>query len=152
MKNQIKMDGIPEGHASADKRKKRNWENAFQKWSDKENQDGYTISGKCGYGSMCDYCVDEFKGRPCVRALNQLIKAKDIKINYSRREVEYFEDIWYGNFKEEIGYLRESIQALQEYCDGQDSCRDCVFRDCRDGYDCKIYELINDERYEEAVK
>lgn len=49
-------------------------------------------------------------------------------------------------------YLRESIQALQEYCDGQDSCKECVFRDCRDGYDCKIYELINDERYEEAVK
>lgn len=45
-------------------------------------------------------------------------------------------------------YLHESIQNLKEYCDGQDSCKDCVFRDCRDGYDCKIYELINDERYE----
>lgn len=103
MKNQIKMDGILEGHASADKRKKRNWENAFQKWSDKENQDGYTTLGKCCYGSMCDYCVDVVKGRPCVRALNKLIKDKGIKIYYSRREVEYFEDIWYGNFKEAMG-------------------------------------------------
>lgn len=48
--------------------------------------------------------------------------------------------------------LSEAIRTLREYCDGQDSCKECVFRDCRDGYDCKIYELINDERYEEAVK
>ena len=48
--------------------------------------------------------------------------------------------------------LSEAIRTLREYCDGQDSCQNCVFRDCRDGYDCRIYQLIDDERYEEAVK
>lgn len=48
--------------------------------------------------------------------------------------------------------LSEAIRTLRDYCDGQDSCKDCVFRDCRDGYDCRIYQLIDDERYEEAVK
>ena len=100
MKCQIKMDGIPEGQASADKRKKRNWENAFQKWSDKESQDGYTSLGICGYGSMCDHCADTRKGRPCVRALNSLIREEGFKIDYSKRDVQYFSAIWYGEFKE----------------------------------------------------
>lgn len=48
--------------------------------------------------------------------------------------------------------LSEAIRTLREYCDGQDSCQDCVFRDCRDGYDCIIHDLIESEDYEEAVK
>ena len=48
--------------------------------------------------------------------------------------------------------LSEAIRTLREYCDGQDSCKDCVFRDCRDGYDCIIHDLIESEDYEEAVK
>lgn len=48
--------------------------------------------------------------------------------------------------------LSEAIRTLREYCDGQDSCQDCVFRDCRDGYDCIIHALIESEDYEEAVK
>ena len=93
MDGQLKMKGLPKGHANEHKRAKRNWENAFQKWSDKESQDGYTDYGKCGYGSMCDYCEDIGNGRPCVRALNQMLREKEIAINYYVRD---FEAIWRG--------------------------------------------------------
>ena len=70
---------------------KRNWENAFQKWSDKCLQDGRTSYGKCGYGSMCDWCDDPSYGRPCVRALNSMCREKRIKIDYSDFD---FKKIW----------------------------------------------------------
>ena len=73
-------------------RKKRNWENAFQKWSDSQWSDDYTSTGKCGYGSMCDWCEDNSYGRPCVRALNKMCREKNIQIDYSDRD---FEKIWY---------------------------------------------------------
>lgn len=74
---------------------KRNWENAFQRWSnDKGFNDGTTHYGKCGYGSMCDYCEDNTYGRPCVRALNEMCREKRITIDYSNRN---FEDIWNGD-------------------------------------------------------
>ena len=76
-------------------KKKRNWENRFQWWSDTEAQDGTTSHGKCGYGSMCDYCEDSSYGRPCVRALNDMIKRKGIKINYDKDE---FNKVWGGIF------------------------------------------------------
>ena len=72
---------------------KRNWENAFQKWSDKNQTESSDIYGKCGFGIMCDYCEDNSYGRPCVRALNQMCREKRIKIDYSKQE---FEDIWNG--------------------------------------------------------
>ena len=53
---------------------KRNWENGFQKWSDKQLQNAGESLGKCGYGSMCDYCEDNTYGRPCVRALNLMCR------------------------------------------------------------------------------
>lgn len=81
-------------HSTVDKQK-RNWENAFQKWSDKEFGQSNSY-GKCGYGIMCDYCEDNPHGRPCVRALNRMCREKRIKIDYSRRE---FEDVWNGEFK-----------------------------------------------------
>ena len=31
------------------------WENAFQRWSNKESQDGTSPLGCCGYGGICDY-------------------------------------------------------------------------------------------------
>ena len=75
---------------------KRNWENGFQRWSNKQGQDGTTSYGVCGYGSMCDYCEDNTHGRPCVRALNEMCRDKYIIIDYTDRN---FEDIWNGEFK-----------------------------------------------------
>lgn len=63
-------------------KKKRKWENAFQKWSNSQWDDDYTSLGKCGYGSMCDWCEDNSYGRPCVRALNAMCQEKRIKIDY----------------------------------------------------------------------
>lgn len=74
-------------------KEKRNWENAFQRWSDKEAMDGTTPYGCCGYGSMCDYCKDNHYGRPCVRALNEMVREKHLQIDYSKRD---FEEIWRG--------------------------------------------------------
>lgn len=74
-------------------KQKRNWERAFQKFSDKKHMESSDIYGKCGYGIMCDYCEDNSYGHPCVRALNQMCREKRIKIDYSKRE---FEDIWIG--------------------------------------------------------
>ena len=61
---------------------KRNWENAFQRWSDDIGlNDETTPYGKCGYGSMCDYCGDNSYGRPCIRALNDMCREKNITIS-----------------------------------------------------------------------
>lgn len=76
-------------------KQKRNWENRFQRWSNKISQDGTTPYGKCGYGSMCDYCENNDTGRPCVRALNEMCRAKNIKIDYEHRS---YEDVWNGVF------------------------------------------------------
>ena len=75
------------------KRKTKNkeriaWENAFQRWSNKESQDGTSPLGCCGYGSICDYCTDNDKGRPCVRALNAKAREKHIEIDYNDRNFE----------------------------------------------------------------
>lgn len=76
-------------------KEKRNWENAFQRWSNKEFQEGGSGYGACGYGSMCDYCEDNAFGRPCVRALNEMCRENNIVIDYSKRN---FEDVWDGEF------------------------------------------------------
>lgn len=76
-------------------KQKRNWENAFQRWSNKEAQDELNPTGICGFGSMCDYCGDNSYGKPCVRALNKLCREKNITIDYNNRN---FEDIWNGVF------------------------------------------------------
>lgn len=75
-----------------DKRKRR-WENAFQKWSNSQFMDDYTSLGKCGYGSMCDWCKDNSYGRPCVRALNAMCREKRIQIDYTDYD---FEKVWKG--------------------------------------------------------
>lgn len=75
-------------------RKKRKWENAFQKWSDKHGieADEHTESyGCCGYGSMCDWCKDNSYGRPCVRALNDMCREKRITIDYDDYD---FTKVW----------------------------------------------------------
>lgn len=75
---------------------KRNWENAFQRWSNKMAQNETDPLGICGWGSMCDYCKDNTYGKPCVRALNDMCREKEITIDYSNRN---FENIWNGVFK-----------------------------------------------------
>ena len=74
-------------------KKRRNWENRFQRWSDRIMQDGTTAFGKCGEGYMCDYCDDNTYGRPCVRALNELLRDKRKTLDYSATS---FEQAWRG--------------------------------------------------------
>jgi len=69
-------------------KKRRAWENAFQRWSNEQMQDESTRFGKCGFGKICDYCTDNAKGRPCVRALNAMCREKRIEIDYSDRNFE----------------------------------------------------------------
>lgn len=78
-------------------KEKRNWENRFQKWSNNEGMNNPTTSnGKCGYGSMCDYCEDNTYGRPCVRALNEMLRKANIKLDY---KTITFEEVWDGEFE-----------------------------------------------------
>lgn len=76
-------------------KKKRKWENAFQKWSDNHGieSDNTVDYGCCGYGSMCDWCEDNSYGRPCVRALNAMCREKRITIDYTDFD---FTKAWYG--------------------------------------------------------
>ncbi len=67
------------------------WENGFQQWSDKQAADGRDYYGKCGYSNICDYCVDNTKGRPCVRALNQMCRDRNIKLDYTKND---YTEIW----------------------------------------------------------
>lgn len=85
--------------ASVEKLAKRRWENAFQKWSDNEGMsDGVESWGACGYGSMCDYCEgDPGKGRPCVRALNAMLRETGRRIDYTNYD---FEKVWEGAWNE----------------------------------------------------
>ena len=75
-------------------KKKRNWENAFQRWSNAQGIEAETNTtgyGCCGYGSMCDWCEDNSYGRPCVRALNAMCREKKITIDYENYD---FKEIW----------------------------------------------------------
>lgn len=77
----------------AKQRRKRKWENDFQKWSNKAFGEEDNTLGVCGYGSMCDYCEDNSYGRPCVRALNAMLRETGESIDY---ESMSFEDVWEG--------------------------------------------------------
>lgn len=82
-------------HIDAD-RIKRKWENGFQKWSNEQfAANEYSPFGCCGFGSMCDYCEDNTYGRPCVRALNNMLREKHLKIDY---ETADYEKVWGGEF------------------------------------------------------
>lgn len=93
MKGQLEFFKI---EPSAEKKLKRKWENAFQKWSNREAQNPTTSLGKCGCGLICDYCTDNDIGRPCVRALNCMLRETGGKIDYSKIDEEYFEDVFQG--------------------------------------------------------
>ncbi len=94
MSEQIKL--FDDENCDTYKKRKRRWKYAFQQWSNAKFEECQTEYGKCGYGAMCDYCEDNSYGRPCVRALNQMCREKDIQIDYDKRE---FENIWNGVFK-----------------------------------------------------
>ena len=88
-----------EKKATIIKKKKRNWEDGFQRWSDNQSsKSGGNSFGCCGWGSMCDYCEDNSYGRPCIRALNEMCREKKIVIDYDNRN---YEDIWRGSFGRE---------------------------------------------------
>lgn len=93
MKGQLEFFKI---EPSAEKKLKRKWENAFQKWSNEKSKDGMTSLGKCSYGLICDYCTEVDIGRPCVRALNCMLRETRGKIDYGKTDEEYFEDIFQG--------------------------------------------------------
>lgn len=88
MLNQMRLFPVEE---NPQKKIKRNWENAFQKWSNKNAQDESSPLGICGYSSMCDYCTDNTHGRPCVRALNAMCRDIGITIDYNKQN---FKEIW----------------------------------------------------------
>ena len=74
----------PKYRKPPDKRK-RAWEDAFQKWSNENSQNGLDPLGCCGFGAICDYCEDPAYGRPCVRALNAMVKDKRLTVDYGVR-------------------------------------------------------------------
>ena len=81
------------------KRVRRRWEYAFQKWSNEhgiESANNTTSYGCCGFAKICDYCKDNSYGKPCVRALNAMLREQKIEIDYSDRD---FEKIWRGEIK-----------------------------------------------------
>lgn len=97
MADQMQLYDVSENrpHADAD-RAKRKWENGFQRWSNQQfaaNAHNYSPFGCCGFGSMCDYCEDNTYGRPCVRALNSMLREKHLKIDY---ETADYEKVWEG--------------------------------------------------------
>ena len=77
-------DPFPKLKTSDSEKKKRRWEYGFQKWSDKQLADGYTHYGACGYGVICDFCKDNTFGNPCVRAFNEMLRKKQIEIDYDK--------------------------------------------------------------------
>lgn len=79
-------------------KEKRNWENRFQRWSNKQLHDGATPLGKCGYSVICEYCENNGYGRPCVRALNECLRANNKHIDYDTTAPE---DAWYINYPKE---------------------------------------------------
>lgn len=91
MHEQITLFNTPEADAAHNI--KRTWEYAFQTWSNDRQQDNTVSYGACGYGSMCDWCKDNSRGRPCVRALNAMCRDKGLTIDYGKRD---FEAIWRG--------------------------------------------------------
>ena len=85
MADQIVMAGMPEPDRSA-KKQKRNWENAFQNW-----HFGARRQSAHGNGIICDWCSDNCYGRPCVRALNAMLRDLSVVLDYTDRD---FERIW----------------------------------------------------------
>lgn len=95
MDDQLALYAVEEPPKRPDDKLRRKWENGFQRWSNKALLDGGTPNGACGYGSMCDYCEDNSRGRPCVRALNAMIREKRLSIDYEKTT---YEEAWNGKY------------------------------------------------------
>lgn len=80
---------------------KRRWEDGFQRFSNKSFADGYTHYGSCGYGRICDFCTDSDRGRPCVRALNEMCREKGLKVDY---ESTSYEEAFDGELQRETAW------------------------------------------------
>jgi len=76
---------------------KRRWENGYQKWCNKMSQSKEDKPlGCCCCGAACGYCIDNHIGRPCVRALNELCRMNNLKIDYTKTS---YEDAWWGRLE-----------------------------------------------------
>ena len=71
------------------------WEKGFQKWCNDMWNDGTISLGKCGFGAICDYCADSGKRTSCKIALNTMLRAKNVSLDYTKAE---FEEVWRGKF------------------------------------------------------
>lgn len=94
MNEQLSILDKQAAHFAREKRNlKRRWENGFQKWSGEQVDNDCSPLGKCGYGAICDYCEDNSYGRPCVRALNAMLRDTGRHIDYKN---ETYEEAWGG--------------------------------------------------------
>lgn len=72
---------------------KQKWRNKLQKYCDEQSQteghrNGYCV---CGYMNYCDYCSGAFKNTNCcVKAICEVAKIKNIKIDYNDFNFEKF--------------------------------------------------------------
>ena len=78
--------------ANNDKYQKQKWRNKLQKYCDIQSQEvghttGYCV---CGYMNYCDYCRGSGKPNACVKAICELAKEKNIKIDYNDFNFEKF--------------------------------------------------------------
>lgn len=62
--------------------KRKKWYEAFQNKMNDLALDEMTPLGKCGNMDFCDWCKDSGKGDPCVKALREFAKEKNITINF----------------------------------------------------------------------
>ena len=83
---------LPPVIADENKKQKRKWENAFQRWSNEKFEDSSTPEGCCGTGTLCDWCEDNSFGRPCVRAFNEM--CRELRVFPDYRDFD-FQKWWY---------------------------------------------------------
>lgn len=65
---------------------RKKWCEAFQDKMNDLAMDGTTHLGKCGNMDFCDWCKDSGEGDPCVKALKEFAKQKNITINFDDLE------------------------------------------------------------------
>lgn len=93
MAEQLELYAVEKSPKRHDDKLRRKWENGFQRWSNKAAQDESTSDGVCGFGAICDHCEDNTYGKPCVRALNAMLREKRLSIDY---EKVTYEEVWNG--------------------------------------------------------
>jgi hypothetical protein len=84
-----------ENNIKAEKKSKRNFEQRFQAWCDKMLQLSSVPEGKCGWGMVCDWCEGADLGRPCIKALNNMLKEKLLQIDYEKATPR---EVWTGDY------------------------------------------------------